>query len=132
MILKPKYTESYLEFLESKGYVVLHTNYRIDLANFYSRSGTKIDERISVDPKTMVPWSAYFCYSNLSQEKRPRVLKAIDDAFEKTNGVVFRNSSDSESTIKVNFLAKKGKPNEKIVTKAIEHLMRLEKIIQDD
>lgn len=121
-----------MEYLESKGYVVLRTSYRIDIANFYSRNGVKIDERIIVDPNTMVPWFAYFCYSNLPQEKRPRVLKAIEEAYEKTNGVVFRHSSVSAPVIRVNVLVKQGKPDEETIGKAIEHLEKLEKIISND
>lgn len=131
MLLQKRYRESNLDFLESKGMVVLRTSYRIDLANFYQMNKVKIDERIMVDPKTMVPWFAYFCYSNLPQEKRSRVLEAIEEAYEKTDGIVFGNSSDS-ATIKVNVLAKHGKPDEKLIGEAIEHLKKLEKIIQND
>lgn len=130
MILQKRYTKSYIEFLERRGKVVLRTDYRIDLADFYCRSGVKIDERIIVDPKTMIPWFAYFCYSDLPKEKRIRVFEAIEEIYRKTNGLIFRSSSDSGPTIRVNALLKY--PDEEIIEEAKRYFLELENIIQND
>ncbi len=128
MLLKIRYDESDMEILDKNGKVVYRTGYRIDLADSYEVCGVRIDERLSVDPRTMSPWFVCFCYSDLPQEKRAQFIEAVDNVYKKRNGFVFKNSSDS-GTIRVNILARKGKTNVRSIGTAIKDLKELEKII---
>lgn len=130
MLLQKSYTKDDIELLKKKGNVVVYAANMIDLADSYIRNGVRIDERISVDSKTRIPYSACFYYSDLPEEKRPIVLQAIEEAYENNCGFVFRSSPDPSPTIKVSILVEKGKQAEKTIEKAIEHLKKLEEIIQ--
>lgn len=120
-------------YLESKSKVVSRTDYRIDLFDFYSKSGVKISERIIVDPKTMVPWFACFSYFGLEEEKRARVLEAVEEMHKKTDGVIFRSSSDSDPKIRVNALLRHpATPDENFMGDVKKYFQELENIIKGD
>ena len=145
MILQKKYTEKKIKSLKKKGIVVLHTDYRIDLAKSYSIYNVKIDERIIVDPQTRMPWFVYFCYSDLTKEKRIKVFEAIEEMYKKSKGRIFSHSSKSDPTIRVNALVEvpntfnkkimEGVPqisDEEIMEDVVKSFKDLEALIQND
>ena len=143
MLLKSKYTDEEIDFLSNRGELVHRTDYRIDIARSYEIKNVRVDERVSIGPKALIPWFASICYADVPEEKRSIFFDTIQKAYDETNGVVHIDSSESDPVIKVVLLTRYGKPSEddkekaeklkmeeESIRKAVEQLEKLERIIQ--
>ena len=141
MLLQKDYTGREIRLLRECEKVVVENDYRKDLSHSYKKGEVLIDEIDIIDPETLIPWFASFSYSNLTKEKRVKLLEAVAEMNKRTNGTIFRSSSDSAQTIRVNALLGHTEIINKKITKTLNkkfmeevtgYFQELEDIIKND
>lgn len=130
-LLKRKYTESDIEKLEKEGKVT-RLPYRVELATVYSRGSVLVRERVSLDPRTLLPWFACKLFYTEDEEMRRKLYEAVEvnSAIEKmkkeAGGIIFGNSSESDPFVSLNALATHDR---KITEDVVKYFREIEAII---
>lgn len=133
-ITRESYTQDEIKKMQNRGSVeVVRLPYRIDLSTKYTDGRIEIEERVSLDPKTLLPWLGSKVFRNVKGGTKQDIYNSINMMREDSRGEVFGNSYEYafDSPVVLTALSTTGEGLTKDAVKFFKELEALISVLND-